>query len=84
MNRLTTRLGQALRRTREEGECVADLIAIGCPAGHLGAIVDAREGHPGQGRRGDGKFGGTVLKTSLSKDNEKELQEALRRQEATQ
>ena len=30
------------------------------------------------------KYGGTVLKTSLSKDDEKELQEALHGQEATQ
>ena len=32
---------------------------------------------PGQGGRGHGPFGGTVLKSSLSKDAEEELQEAL-------
>jgi hypothetical protein len=60
----------------EKGKAMADLIAIGYPdqpprgrrRGDLGHVL----GVPAMSR-----YGGTVLKTSLSKDDEKELQDAL-------
>jgi uncharacterized membrane protein len=45
---------------------MADLIAIGYPDEATAEAVEAMS-----------KFGGTVLKTSLSKEGEKNLQEAL-------
>ena len=45
---------------------MADLIAIGYPDEATAAAVEALS-----------KYGGTVLKTSLSKEGERELQEAL-------
>jgi hypothetical protein len=45
--------------------------------GHLGTVLDAGEGDPGKSVEAMSQYGGTVLKTSLSRQGEHETQDAV-------